>query len=242
MSEKILLVTPVWNDSKRLAVYGRTLAPAFAAAGLPVRWIIADDGSGPEEAERLAALQREFAAVYPAVEVHLAAAHRGKGSVIREAWALDRDAAWLAFVDADGSVDANELIRLLGEASRSGQSVIGIRKRTATTRISESLWRSIFHHGYLLVVHLLLGLRSEDLQCGAKVLRASDYQKVEALLEEEGFAFDTELLGLLNHHGVSWREIPVNWFEKKGGKVRPLRDAWRMWLAVLRIRKRMRKN
>ena len=45
---------------------------------------------------------------------HFAARHRGKGAVIREAWALDPTAAWLAFADADGSVNASDLLDLIG--------------------------------------------------------------------------------------------------------------------------------
>jgi hypothetical protein len=30
--------------------------------------------------------------------------------------------------------------------------------------------------------------------------------------------------------------VPVTWIEKKGGKVKPFRDAWGMLAALLRIR------
>ena len=42
---QILLVTPVWNDSARLAGFGATLAKALADSSLSIRWLIADDGS-----------------------------------------------------------------------------------------------------------------------------------------------------------------------------------------------------
>ena len=51
-------------------------------------------------------------------------------------------------------------------------------------------------------------------------------------------AFDTELLATLNRSGSEWLEVPVTWTEKKGGKVKPVSDAWRMFKAVLRIRQR----
>lgn len=239
MSDPILIVTPVWNDSTRLAEYGKSLAAAFATSPLELEWMIADDGSGAEEAKRLETLRDEFQKTFPHVRVHLASAHRGKGSIIREAWSQSSTARWLAFTDADGSVTAQDLLGLFESAINAQQSVIGIRKRTRTTHISESLWRSFFHHGYLLVVHLILGLRCEDLQCGAKILRGDDYRHIAHRLEEDGFAFDTELLAMLNRQGFNWLEIPVNWAEKKGGKVRPLVDAWSMFKAVLRIRNRL---
>lgn len=239
---RIVLVTPVWRDSTRLAVFGKSLAAALAAARLPVRWVIADDGSGPEEIQRLGVLRDEFAGVYPEIELHGAAAHRGKGSVVREAWALHPGAEWLAFVDADGSAPPADVLGLLTKAVAEDSSVIGIRRRTAATEIVETPWRGLAHRAFPLAVRLLLGLRCEDPQCGAKVLKASDYRRIEPSLVEAGLAFDSELLAHLLREGCAWLELPINWAEKSGGKVRPLRHAWGMLAALWRVRRRLAKN
>jgi hypothetical protein len=236
----ILLVTPVWNDSARLAEFGATLAEALAASPLPIRWMIADDGSKPAEHSRLTALHDRFSRIFPHVTLHFAAQHHGKGAVVREAWALAPDADWLGFVDADGSVTADGMLGLVRTALESGTSVLGIRKRTATTQVVESPWRGLAHRGFLLAAHVLLGLQCEDPQCGAKILKASDYRRIAGHLVENGLAFDSELLFTLKGDGAVWSEIPVNWIQKKGGKVHPLRDGWGMLAALLRIRKRAR--
>ena len=238
----ILLVTPVWNDSARLAGFGETLAIALAASPLPIRWIIADDGSMAGEHARLTELQCAFSRVFPHVDLHFAAQHHGKGAVVREAWALAPDAEWLAFVDADGSVTAEGMLELIADALAAGTSVLGIRKRTATTEVVESFWRGLAHRGFLLAAHLMLDLRCEDPQCGAKVLKAADYRRIARRLAETGLAFDSELLSTLKRDGSGWLEIPVNWIQKKGGKVHPMRDGWGMLAALLRIRRRTRSH
>lgn len=230
------LVVPVWNDSARLARFGPHLAETLAARAQPIRWIIADDGSEPADRERLAELRDEFAAIYPAVEVHYAALHRGKGAVVREAWELAPEAAWLAFVDADGSVSAPDMLDLIAAALAADQSTLAVRVNTATTRVEASVRRELLHHAYLWVARWMLGLRSADLQCGAKVIKAADYRRVAGLLREEGFAFDTEMLLALHRHGCTWQEIPVNWRAQGGGKVNPLRDGPRMFAALRRLR------
>lgn len=235
----ILLVTPVWNDSSRLEIYGSTLAAAFAEAMLPIDWIIADDGSGTAESERLMALRDRFASVYPNVRLHLATAHHGKGSTVRAAWDLNPDAGWLAFVDADGSLNAADLISLIRRALEADQSVIGIRKRTAVTEVIESPWRSIFHHGFLIAARLILGLRCDDPQCGAKIIKAADYRPISQQLREHGFAFDSELLATLQRKHAGWIEMPVTWVEKTGAKIRPLIDSWSMLAALIRVRIRL---
>lgn len=228
----------MWKDSARLAVFGPKLARELAARTMPARLIIADDGSGAEECRRLETLRGELAAIYPHVTLHLAERHRGKGAVVREAWDISANAAWLAFADADGSVSAPEMLDLMERAVADSRSTFAVRVNTATTRVESGIRRELLHHAYLLVARMALGLRSADLQCGAKVLAGDAYRKVAPLLREEGWAFDSELLLALRRHGFDWQEIPVNWTAQDGGKVKPVRDGLRMIGALRRIRSR----
>lgn len=239
LSQSVLIVTPVWNDSARLEEYAPSLAQACAGSDLHIRWVISDDGSTPREIESLEALREMHRATFPKIDIHRGE-HRGKGSAIRGAWNADANSDWLAFVDCDGSTTAEDMLKLIQRAAKEDKSVIGIRKRTEQTEIHESFYRSIFHHGYLLVVRMLLGLSCEDPQCGAKVIRGEHYREVAGSLQEDGFCIDTELLTALKQKGFGWLEIPINWAEKKGGKVFPLIDSWRMFAGVLRIRSRHR--
>lgn len=239
-SDGIVLVTPVWRDSARLAGFGTELAEALAAAHLPVRWIIADDGSGAEDLARLEDLAGKFRAVFPHVSVLAAEHHLGKGGTIRHAWDSTPGADWYAFADADGAVTARDMLNLLRTAIGGETSVIAIRKRTESTEIVESPWRSLAHHGFLLAADVLLGLRSADTQCGAKVFKGGDWRTIRPFLREDGYAFDAEWLFHLHQRGLVWREVPVSWEEKHGGKVHPVRDGLRMFVALVRIRRRGR--
>lgn len=236
--QKILLVTPVWKDSARLAGFGADLAKALATSPLSIRWIIADDGSGEDEHVALTRLKDTFTKSFPHLDLHFAERHLGKGAVVREAWSLDQEADWLAFVDADGSVTPAEMLRLIEAALEARKSAFGIRKRTSSTVVLESPWRAIFHRGFLLTARLILGLRSEDPQCGAKVVEAARYRRIAPTLCENGLAFDCELINALKRDHSDWIEVPVNWVEKGGGRVKPLRDCWGMVAALVRISRR----
>ena len=239
----IILVTPVWNDSRRLASYGAELAKELAKRDSTIQWVIADDGSEePGEIPRLQAQLEEYRKTYPHVSLHLASHHNGKGSVVREAWTLSPEADWLSFADADGSVNAQDMLDLIEYAVSAGESTIGVRKTTETTRVQEGLMRGIRHRGFLLAVQLLLGFRTEDTQCGAKVIRGDDFRTVAPRLIELGWAFDAEMLAELNAAGLTWHERPVNWVEKGASRIRPWQDSITMLISLFRIRKRMHED
>jgi hypothetical protein len=222
-----------------LARFGPELARALVEFPLPVCWVIADDGSGEDEHVSLLKLRDSLAEIFPDVDLHFADQHRGKGAVVREAWSLAPAATWLAFVDADGSVNAEDMLGLIDAAVSGGLSVMGIRKQTATTRVRESHWRGLFHRAFLTAVRVILNVRSDDPQCGSKVIHGDSYRRVAEKLREDGLAFDSELLASLRKDGTGWIEVPVNWEEKPGGTVKPLRDGWAMLAALFRIRSRI---
>jgi glycosyltransferase involved in cell wall biosynthesis len=234
-----ILVTPVWKDSARLAVFGQDLARELARRQSPIRWIIADDGSGPKEVESLQKLAASFSQIHPHVRVHPASRHAGKGAVVREAWALEPEADWLAFVDADGSVSAPDMLDLIERASATGESTFAVRRNTETTRVRESPFRWLRHHGFLFACRLLLGIRSHDTQCGAKVVKGADFRTIEDRLIEPGWAFDAEMLAELHQAGLSWREHPVSWVRKGGSRICGVSDALKMLMSLFRIRARL---
>ena len=80
MSETVLIVTPVWNDSTRLADFAPSLAKEMADSELNLRWVIADDGSTEQEVERLKAIQEQHRATFPEIEIHRAE-HRTQAGV-----------------------------------------------------------------------------------------------------------------------------------------------------------------
>jgi dolichyl-phosphate beta-glucosyltransferase len=55
---------------------------------------------------------------------------------------------------------------------------------------------------------------------------------------EDGFSFDIEALHLAIRLGYEVAEVPVQWMHREGSKVRLLRDSTRMFLALIRVRRR----
>lgn len=238
----IVLVTPVWNDTDRLAVFGEALAHALAAADLPVQWIIADDASDPEDALQYPTLRERFSKIYPQLELMRLEHRSRKGGAVYDAWAQAIAADFYAFVDADGAVSPDTMIRLIRLAVESGgtQAVVGIRPLSGSAAVDRSWIRKCAFFTFRSIVRLLVGGRFEDTQCGAKVIPGAAYRRVATALEERGFIFDVELLVALRANGLAILERPIAWTEVAGSRIRLSRDSWEMLKGLWRIRRRQR--
>jgi glycosyltransferase involved in cell wall biosynthesis len=209
---------------------------------LPVHWIIADDGSDGDEALRYAELRERFAKIYPQVDLHRSETRSRKGGAVYDAWHAAGPADYYAFVDADGAVSPETILRLLRLASEEPErrAVVGVRALTGDLAAKRSWSRKCVFRGFRALVRALLGFEFGDTQCGAKVIPGPAYRAIAARLKERGFIFDIELLVALRCSSVGLREEPIAWKEVAGSRVRLLRDALHMLRGLWRIRRRMR--
>lgn len=240
--DSIVLVIPVWNDSARFGRYAPFLAEALATSGLPVRWVISDDGSTQEEQEKLKRLLEDLRSIYPNTEYLFIQQRSRKGGAIYRAWDAYPEAEWVGFVDADGAMDSSTVLRLIRCAVEQGREggCIAVRCDSKETPVKRPLSRLLSFRFFSLLVRLLLGLPFVDTQCGLKILPGRAYHSIAGKLQEKGFIFDVELLLALVRQGCPIKEVTVPWREIPRGKVHPLRDAWRMAVGLFRIRKRLR--
>jgi dolichyl-phosphate beta-glucosyltransferase len=240
--QSIVLVTPVWNDSDRLEVFGLLLAEAFADASMPIRWIIADDGSDEVDRVRYTVLLRRFQAIYPNVELMRFSPRSRKGGAVYQAWNLCPQADFLAFVDADGAVSPVSVLSLLSRAVEAGGAcgVVGVRARDGRLTVRRRLLRALAYYVLRYLVRTIVGLECADSQCGAKAFPAGKYREVSAKLFEKGFVFDVELLLALKEAGLEIHEVELAWTEIPGSRVKLLRDSRQMLAGLFRIRHRFK--
>ncbi|MBI5776383.1 MAG: glycosyltransferase family 2 protein, partial [Nitrospirae bacterium] len=86
----------------------------------------------------------------------------------------------------------------------------------------------------------LLGLNGiPDTQCGFKLFRRAIAGELFGAGTVNGFAFDLEILLLARHRGYRIAQVPIDWMDQPGSKVRILRDGPIVFLDFLRIRRRI---
>lgn len=233
---------PAFHESDRIGRFLDDLDHELKA--MPAVTVqVVDDGSASDEAAAMADLIELRRPTMPwLLPIHRLPQNQGKGAAVRAGWDLAGEAMWLGFADADGATPAREIRRLIAlirsqpEPDRP-DAVFGSRILMLGRNVDRHLKRHLVGRIFATLVSTLLNIRAYDTQCGCKFLRAEAYREVRPRLQCNGFSFDVELLVALLDSGCEVREEPVDWSEVPGGKVRILRDSWRMFFELLEIRR-----
>ncbi|HEY1082933.1 MAG TPA: glycosyltransferase [Prosthecobacter sp.] len=235
------LVVPCYRESGRIGVFLPELCTAMDRLG-GVRVLVVEDGSGAEEQTRMKELISGWRQTHASLDAPLLLPENaGKGGAVYAGWAKAGGADLLAFVDADGACPAREVVRMITMArsgDHEGRALFASRVKMLGRRVERLLKRHLLGRVYATLVSELLGIPVYDSQCGLKLLPRADYERVAGGLGVHGFAFDVELMVALLDAGVPVEEVPIDWHEIPGGKVRLLRDSLHMARDVWDIRKR----
>jgi hypothetical protein len=87
-----------------------------------------------------------------------------------------------------------------------------------------------------LAATVLLG-QYRDTQCGLKAFRADAARQIFTRTRLDGFAFDVEVLHLVERDRLSLAEIPVTLLRTSGSSVRVVLDAARMVRDLFQVRR-----
>ena len=69
------------------------------------------------------------------------------------------------------------------------------------------------------------------------MFRRDAARKIFQCAKIDGFAFDTEVLLLAERLGYRVDELPVEWVNDEETKFRPIRDGWRSFSDLWRVRR-----
>jgi glycosyltransferase involved in cell wall biosynthesis len=208
------IVVPVRNEERDLAPSVRRLV-GYLREGFPftARVTIADNGSTDDTWAIAGGLARELAEVR-AVRME----QPGRGRALRAIWSQS-EAEVLAYTDVDLSTDLNALLPLVAPLL-SGHSDLAIGTRLARgSRVIRGPKRELISRCYNMLLHVFMGARFSDAQCGFKAIRREQARVLLPLTQDTAWFFDTELLVLAERAGLRIHEIPVDWIDDLDSRV-----------------------
>jgi glycosyltransferase involved in cell wall biosynthesis len=229
----LLLLIPAYNEERRIEPVLRDYARYFQEHYQgKFQLVVVLNGCTDNT---LAVVQR-VGVDYPAVTALEFPDAIGKGGALIEGLKLAPLADLIGYVDADGATPPrafHELVRHMADVD----CAIGSRWLPgAVLHVEQSGHRRFVSRAFHLIVQFLFRMNLRDTQCGAKVMRREAVEKVHSSLRIADMAFDINLLYSLKRAGYRIREVPTEWTDKIGTKVRLFGTSLVMFLSVIRIR------
>src|SRR5689334_14973108 len=214
------VVVPVHNERATLERSIRRLH-GFLEANMPFAWriVIADNAS----TDGTSVIARALAAELSCTEALVLPA-KGRGRALRTAWSAS-DADVLCYMDVDLSTDLRALLPLVAGIV-SGHSDVAIGTRLAPgSRVERGPKRELISRCYNALLHVVLGARFSDAQCGFKAISAKAARALLPDVRDEAWFFDTELLTLAQRRGMRIHEVAVDWVDDGDSRVEILSTA-----------------
>lgn len=229
---KLSIIIPAYNEARRLPTTLAAIAEYLATVRYQAEVIVVDDGSTDGTAEAVRKVPGQ------AMPPRLLAfeGNRGKGAAVREGMLAARG-EYVLFMDADSSTRIDEVAKLLEQASQGAPVVIGSRYlERDSIKIKQPWYRvGISRLGNQLIQLMILsGVR--DTQCGFKLFHQDAARVIASLMTMERFSFDMEMLVIAKQLGYDIIEVPVNWYDTPGTRLRPIRSSLATLRDLLKIR------
>lgn len=228
------IVIPAHNEAGRILPYLRQIIDYCDQRHRSYELLVVDDGS----TDGTSFVVEQLARMHSTVQMLRLPTCQGKGAAVR--YGMQSAVGCLQlFADADGATPIQELARLETALAEGADVAIGSRAMAARLpefTVHARLYRSVLGSLFNAAVRQggIKGIT--DTQCGFKLFRREVAQELFGYASINGFGFDLELIYLAQQRGYRIAEVPVNWSDQPGSKVRVLRDGFAMLreLAVVR--------
>ena len=229
----LLLLIPAYNEEQRIEPVLRDYARFFRdqyAGNFQIVVVLNGCIDGT-----LSVVERA-AAEYPEIRALNFPAPIGKGGALIEGLKLAPTTDLIGYVDADGATAPPAFLDLV-EKCEGVDCAIGSRWLPGSVlHQAQSQQRRIFSRAFHMLVQMLFRMNIVDTQCGAKVMRRQAVEAIHSTLCIADVAFDINLLYSLKRHGFTVREVPTEWTDKLGSKIKLNRGALGILLSVIRLR------
>jgi dolichyl-phosphate beta-glucosyltransferase len=208
---------PAHNEAARLPPSLEYIIPFLESLGHSFEIIVNDDGS----TDATASVVESFGHRYPGrVRLVQSVSNQGKGAGVRRAILASRGCHVL-FSDADFSTPIEELPRLLEKLEQGYDIAIGSRVQPSgeDMRVTQPIYRRLFGKLFhLLRGPIVHGVR--DTQNGFKAFNGEIGRELFRDTKLTSIIFDVEVLYLAQRRGYRIAEVPVQWTNAGGSRMR----------------------
>ena len=215
MGISYLVIIPTYNEAESLPI----LLQELSLLRNDFSYLVVDDGSPDGTADICEKLKSEI----PGLEILRRSKKSGLGSAYRDGYryALEKNFEAIIQIDADGSHQVSDLLKLLSEfeSNPSSDLVIGSRWIKGGSVLNWSKHREALSRLANIYSNLLLGLSVKDSTAGFRIYKTSAIKKLNLInIKSEGYCFQIEMTREIKKIGGVISEVPITFVERQFGK------------------------
>lgn len=223
------IIIPAYNEEQRLPRSLDQIVSWMQTVSYSVEVLVVENSSQ----DRTTAVAEAYASQHSNIRVLHSA--KGKGVAVREG-IMRGQGEYFFICDADLSMPIAEVEKFLPPQLLAADVVIGSREAPGAVRYDEPEYRHIMGRVFNLIVRVLAIPGFHDTQCGFKLFQRDWARSVFARQTIDGWSFDVEALYIAIKDGARVAEVPIHWYFDDDSRVDPIRDTWKMFWDVFRIR------
>lgn len=247
------LVIPHYNEVERLHLMEEGLVElAKFAAHYDIEVLLVDDGSNDGTWPGLQAIADSFESKHGTIQSDFEIRclqqypNAGKGVALQKG-VKEANGKWILTLDADMATKPIEVFNWHHDGKIDlqdhGSHIVAIGSREhPDSVVHDDSGRRFMGRMFNRITRILSGLRIKDTQCGFKLYPAGLAKEVFAELVHTGWAHDVEILKRIQKRGIPIHSLPIQWKAIEGSKVNPLTDSWKMFFALIEIRRALKKE
>ncbi len=213
LAERALVCIPTYNERDNIAAITRAALDADSRVDV----LVVDDNS-PDGTGKIADV---LAAAEPRIRVLHRPEKRGLGKAYLHAFreALSLGYGFVVEMDADFSHDPRCLPKMIDEAGRGSDLVLGSRYVPGGGTANWGLGRRLLSRGGSLYARTILGVHVADLTGGFKCFRREVLEAIDLeSIDSTGYAFQIEMTYRVLSKGFVVKELPIVFEDRRVGQ------------------------
>ncbi len=228
----IYVVIPTYNEKDNIQALIKKIS---ALNVLDLKILIVDDNSPDKTAQAVEEMMND----YP-VEIIKRPEKMGLGSayVAGFKYALDKGADLLVEMDADFSHHPYKIPELVRCVREGYDACLGSRRVVGGGIIGWNMRRKLMSRLAMDFSRILLNLKTKDVTGGFRCYHQKVFEKIDLdKIKSNGYAFQEEMVYLLEKNGFKIKEIPITFVDRqKGVSKLGLKEAVGFFLNVLKLK------
>lgn len=208
---KLSLLMPAYNEGAGICQNALLAAQQIKDLADDYELLVINDGSSDNTRE-----QAELAAKQnPHIRCISYPDNMGKGYALKTGTAA-ATGEYIAFCDADMELAPSQLAGFVAIMQEKGADAVIASKMHPQSQVNYPVIRKVYSWGYYMLLLVLFRLNTRDTQTGLKLFRASVLKPAMEKILVKRFAFDIEVLAIINSRGYTIESAPIRVHFQRG--------------------------